>query len=110
VAYLLKARIVEPEKQPLLVNGSETFVSRQRFSKHVPMVTDTHATIEVLLEIMFSTQFVQKNCKEDSWGTQVSSVQEAVKKRDSWKGALIQRGLEPTNRNSPCYKPLPGNL
>jgi hypothetical protein len=31
VAYLLKARTVEQEKQPLLVNGSETtFVSRQR--------------------------------------------------------------------------------
>jgi hypothetical protein len=31
VAYLLKARTVEPEKQPLLANGSETtFVSRQR--------------------------------------------------------------------------------
>jgi hypothetical protein len=31
VAYLLKARIVGPEKQPLLANGSETtFVSRQR--------------------------------------------------------------------------------
>jgi hypothetical protein len=30
VAYLLKARTVEPEKQPLLANGSEaTFVSRQ---------------------------------------------------------------------------------
>jgi hypothetical protein len=31
VAYLFKARTVEPEKQPLLANGSETtFVSRQR--------------------------------------------------------------------------------
>jgi hypothetical protein len=31
VAYLLKARTVEPEKQPLLGNGYETtFVSRQR--------------------------------------------------------------------------------
>jgi hypothetical protein len=31
VAYLLKARTAEPEKQPLLVNGSETsFVSRQQ--------------------------------------------------------------------------------
>jgi hypothetical protein len=30
VAYLLKARTVEPEKQSLLANGSETiFVSRQ---------------------------------------------------------------------------------
>jgi hypothetical protein len=31
VAYLLKAKTVEPEKRPLLVNGSETtFVSRQQ--------------------------------------------------------------------------------
>jgi hypothetical protein len=31
LAYLLKARTVEPEKEPLLANGSETkFVSRQR--------------------------------------------------------------------------------
>jgi hypothetical protein len=31
LAYLLKARTVEPEKQPLLVNGSETtFVYKQR--------------------------------------------------------------------------------
>jgi hypothetical protein len=32
--YLLKARTVEPEKQPLLVNGSETaFVYRKRLGK-----------------------------------------------------------------------------
>jgi hypothetical protein len=50
VAYLLKARTVKPEKQPLLANGSETtFVSGQRLGKHVPAATDTHATIEVLL-------------------------------------------------------------
>jgi hypothetical protein len=31
MAYLLKARTVEPEKKPLLANGSKTtFVSRQR--------------------------------------------------------------------------------
>jgi hypothetical protein len=31
VAYLLKARILEPKKQPFIVNGSETtFISRQR--------------------------------------------------------------------------------
>jgi hypothetical protein len=95
VAYLLKARTVEPEKQLLLVNGSETFVSRQRLSKHVPTATDTHATIEVLLEMVFSTRFVQWCFKEDSWGNRVSSVQEAMKKRDSWKRAVIQRGLEP---------------
>jgi hypothetical protein len=37
VAYLLKARTVEPEKQPLLANGYETtFLSGQRLGKHVP--------------------------------------------------------------------------
>jgi hypothetical protein len=69
VAYLLKARTVEPEKQPLLTNGPETtFVSRQRLGKHVPGVTDTHATIEVLLETVFSTRSVQSGYKEDNWG------------------------------------------
>jgi predicted house-cleaning NTP pyrophosphatase (Maf/HAM1 superfamily) len=53
MAHLLKARTVEPEKQSLLVNGSETtFVSKQQilnknkytaaareqFYKHVPAV------------------------------------------------------------------------
>jgi ParB-like chromosome segregation protein Spo0J len=37
VSYLLKAKNVEPEKQLLLANGSDTaFISRQRLSKHVP--------------------------------------------------------------------------
>jgi hypothetical protein len=43
VAYLLKGRTVEEEKQPLLVNSSETFVSRQQLSKHIPVAMDTHA-------------------------------------------------------------------
>jgi hypothetical protein len=61
VAYFLKARTVEPEKQLLLANGSETiFVSRQRLGKHVPAATDTHSTIEVLLETVFSTLSVQR--------------------------------------------------
>jgi hypothetical protein len=56
VTYLLKAKSVEPEKQLLLVNGPETiFVSRQRLGKHVPAASDTHATVEVLLEKVFST-------------------------------------------------------
>jgi hypothetical protein len=49
VAYLLKARTVEPEKQPLLANGSETmFISRQRLGKHGSATADTHAIIETL--------------------------------------------------------------
>jgi hypothetical protein len=79
MAYLLKARIVEPEKHPLLANGSETFVCRQRLGKHVPVATDTHATIEVLLETAFSTRSLQRGYKEDYWGNGVSSVREAVK-------------------------------
>jgi hypothetical protein len=78
VTYLLKERTVEPEKQPLLANVSETtFVSRQRLGKHVPAATDTHATIEVLLGV-FSTRFVQRGYKEDSWGNRVGSVRESV--------------------------------
>jgi hypothetical protein len=84
VAYLLKARTVEPEKQRLLVNSSETtLIFRQRLGKHVPVATDTHATIEGLLETVFSVWQVQRDYKEDNWGNQVSSVQESMKKRDS---------------------------
>jgi hypothetical protein len=90
VVYLLKTRTVEPEKQPLLANSSETTsVSRQWLSNHISAATDTHATVEVLLETVFSTRSVQRGYKEDKWGNWVSSVWEAVKKRDSWKGAAI---------------------
>jgi hypothetical protein len=50
VAYLLKAKTVEPEKQPLLANGSETTFrflataakqTRERLCKHVRAATDT---------------------------------------------------------------------
>jgi hypothetical protein len=65
VAYLLKARTVEPEKPPLLMNGSETaFVSRQRLGKHVPAATDAHATVEVLFETVFFTRSVPKCYKQ----------------------------------------------
>jgi hypothetical protein len=45
----------------------------------------THSTIELLLELMFSIQYMQRGCKEDNWGDPVScqligsSAQEAVK-------------------------------
>jgi hypothetical protein len=69
LAYLLKARTVEPEKQPFLTNGSgTTFVSRQQLGKHVPVARDTHATIEVLLEAVFSTRSMQMGYKEENWG------------------------------------------
>jgi hypothetical protein len=80
MACLLKASTVVPERQPLLATGSEkTFVSRQRLNKHVPAATDKHATIEVLLETVFSTRPVQRDYKEDNWGKQVSSLRECVR-------------------------------
>jgi hypothetical protein len=41
-------------------------VYRQQFGKQVPAAKDTHATIEVLLEMLFSTQSVQRGYKEDN--------------------------------------------
>jgi hypothetical protein len=39
--------------------------------KHVPAATDTHATIEVLLETVFSIRSVKRDYKEDKWGNRV---------------------------------------
>jgi hypothetical protein len=95
VTYLLHARTVGTKKQPLLANGSETtFYSRKRLGNHVPAATDTHATIEVLLEKVFFTRSVQRGYKEDNWGNRVRSVWESVKKGDIWKAAAIQWGLD----------------
>jgi hypothetical protein len=67
VVYLLKAGTVEPEKQPLLANGSETtFISKQRLGKYVPATTNIHATTEVLLQTVFPTRSVQMGYKEDN--------------------------------------------
>jgi hypothetical protein len=49
-----QARSRKTEKQPMLVNSSErTFISRQWLGKHIPVAMDMHATIEVLLEMVF---------------------------------------------------------
>jgi hypothetical protein len=89
---------VGPDKQLLLWNGSETtFVSRQQLGKHFPSVTDTHATIDLLLDTAFSTRSVKR-------GKQASSVREDVKKRDSCKGAAVQRGLEPGSRGIAIFR------
>jgi hypothetical protein len=41
---------------------------------------------------------------EENWGNQVSSVRESVKKRFSWKGAAIQKGLERGSRRTSTVK------
>jgi hypothetical protein len=73
---------VEPEKKPLLRNGSETtFISRQRLRKHVPFATDTHATTEVLLETMFSARSVQRSYKEENLGNSQLCTEVCEEKR-----------------------------
>jgi hypothetical protein len=40
-------------------------VSRQRIGKHIPAGTNTYATMELLLEAVFSARSVQRGYKED---------------------------------------------
>jgi hypothetical protein len=77
MAYLVKARTAEPEKQPLLpkqhlflgngceTNNGTTAAARERLVKHVPAAMDTG---------MMSARAMPRSYKEDSWGNQVSSV------------------------------------
>jgi hypothetical protein len=103
-AYLFKARIVVPEIQPLLENGSETiFVPRQRnktrhpllcsrflISNRRPLLGNDSVNTFPLQRIriqewtVLSEQAVPKNHKSNG-GKQVSSVWESVKKGNSWK-------------------------
>jgi hypothetical protein len=92
VAYLLRARIMLPEKQPLLASDSKMiFVSRQRLGKHVPAATDAHSTIDVLCFLLGQFKGVIRK---------TNGVTESVlygsqwRKGFSWKGAAVQRGHE----------------
>jgi hypothetical protein len=63
--------------QPLLCNDCEIgeltmSLSRQQIGKHVPVTTNAYATIELLLETVFSTQSMQKGNKVDNWGDPVN--------------------------------------
>jgi hypothetical protein len=66
-------------------NGVMQPVSRQRIGKHIPAAMNSHTTIELLLETVFSTRSVQSGYKEEDWGDpvscklRVSSVWESVK-------------------------------
>jgi hypothetical protein len=44
-------------------------VSTQRIGKHVAAETNTHTTIELLLEMVFSVRSVQSVYKEGNWAT-----------------------------------------
>jgi hypothetical protein len=94
-------------------------VSKQWLGKHFPAETNTYTIMEVLLETVFSTLSLLRRYKQ---GTrlelrQLSVGSQAMKSRlggwcevaaslrvsqlkhwRSWKGASVQRGLEPRNR------------
>jgi hypothetical protein len=57
---------------------------------------------------VFSARAVPRSYKEDSWGNQVNSVRESMTKSVSWKGAVVQRGLELGSRGvaivRSCYQ------
>jgi hypothetical protein len=49
-------------------------VSRQLIGNQVPAATNTHTTIKLLLETVFSARSGQNSYKEDNLGDPVSSV------------------------------------
>jgi hypothetical protein len=53
---------------------------------------------------------VQGGYGEYNWGNWVNSLRESVKKRDSRKGAVIQRGLEPGSRGLVIVKAVTRQL
>jgi hypothetical protein len=57
--------------------------AEQRLGKHVPAATNTHSTIEVLLETVrvFPTRYVLYGCVKQEYFC--------------WKEAAVQRGHEP---------------
>jgi hypothetical protein len=71
VTYLLKARTVEPEKQPLLVNGSEIiFLSRQRLGKHIRIGLQQY---RYCWKRCFLRWSVPRRYKEENCGNRVSN-------------------------------------
>jgi hypothetical protein len=45
-----------------------------------------------------SSRTAPRSYKEDNCGNQVSSVRESVKIRSNWRGAAVQRELEPRGK------------
>jgi hypothetical protein len=44
---------------------------RQQIGKHIPLAMNTHTTVELLLDTVFSTQSVQRGYEEDNWSDSV---------------------------------------
>jgi hypothetical protein len=57
--------------------GIKTAAYKQRITKHVPATTNTQATIELLLETLFSTRSVHMGYNGDNWEDSVRTRVEA---------------------------------
>jgi hypothetical protein len=107
VVYLLKARTVEPQQQPLLVNDSETtFISshgRETDDGTTSVATQKIVNRQPLLGNGLINKFQrQRICMQqmkgvvcagcavelqDHWGNQVSSAPEAMEKKSQLEGS-----------------------
>jgi hypothetical protein len=85
VTRLLEPRIVSQQRRPLIGNGSANIpVARQWLSSHHTMAaTDTHATTEELLEVVFSVWSMSGLYNEDQLPLR-ESHETAVRKVGGW--------------------------
>jgi hypothetical protein len=75
-----KGRIAETE---------EAAIAMHQLSKHAPTTTDTHATVEGLLEVVFSMQSMLRIYNEDQWDQLVCEL------HDSQSNETAKYGHEP---------------
>jgi hypothetical protein len=92
--------------QPLLwnrpINNVMQPVSRQWIGKHVPVVMNTNTTWELLLEMVSSTQSVQRGYLEDNWGNPVQlSVEGSVLQ---WRQNLSVGSWRSSTARSRCLE------
>jgi hypothetical protein len=78
-------------------------VWRQWVGKHIPMIMNIHAAIELLLEMVFYTPSLQRGCKEGIWGDplswELSSARDAEKE---WHCSSVDNsvvGYSPNNKD-----------
>jgi hypothetical protein len=103
VARLLKAELWSRQRQPLLGNGSAyTPVARQwLIRRHVMSATGTQATVDELLEAMFSVRSMPRLHNEDQMPLRESLETRVRRVGDLCEVASSLRGREPCSRAMP---------
>jgi hypothetical protein len=73
-------KVASVARQQILNKKELTAAARERVGKQV-----SAEMVSIWERTMLSVQAVPRCFKKDSWGNHISTLQEAVKKRDSWK-------------------------